>query len=155
MSAVTETTDVDSVFEKAAERARANDLPYAGEVTPTEAWALIDAGRALLVDVRSTPEHRFVGRVPGSVHLPWLEGVDFEPNPDFLAGLEAVSGRDAALLLMCRSGKRSDSAARAAADAGFTRVYNVLEGFEGELDESYRRGSTDGWRFHGLPWEQD
>ena len=38
--------------------------------------------------------------------------------------------------------------------AGFRRVYNVLHGFEGDLDESHHRGSRNGWRFEGLPWEQ-
>jgi len=37
---------------------------------------------------------------------------------------------------------------------GFTRVYNVLEGFEGELDDHHHRSAAGGWRFHGLPWEQ-
>ncbi|MFZ9677621.1 MAG: rhodanese-like domain-containing protein, partial [Quisquiliibacterium sp.] len=38
--------------------------------------------------------------------------------------------------------------------AGFKRVYNVLHGFEGDLDESRQRGKLNGWRFEGLPWEQ-
>ncbi|PWB65475.1 MAG: rhodanese, partial [Betaproteobacteria bacterium] len=41
-----------------------------------------------------------------------------------------------------------------AAQAGFTRVYNVLEGFEGDQDEEGRRGSLGGWRHAGLPWTQ-
>jgi hypothetical protein len=31
----------------------------------------------------------------------------------------------------------------------------VLEGFEGDLDDAKRRGGSNGWRFHGLPWVQD
>ena len=38
--------------------------------------------------------------------------------------------------------------------AGMTQVFNVLEGFEGELDHRQPRGGSDGWRFHGLPWIQ-
>ena len=45
-------------------------------------------------------------------------------------------------------------AAEAAAAAGFTHVFNVLEGFEGEIDAHLHRGGSDGWRFHGLPWKQ-
>ena len=56
------------------------------------------------------------------------------------------------MLLLCRSGKRSVLAAEAAAAAGFTHVFNVLEGFEGEIDAHLHRGGSDGWRFHGLPW---
>jgi rhodanese-related sulfurtransferase len=59
------------------------------------------------------------------------------------------------VLLLCRSGNRSALAAEAAAKAGFTQVFNVLEGFEGELDAAQRRGASNGWRFHGLPWIQD
>ena len=46
-------------------------------------------------------------------------------------------------------------AADAAAKAGFTQVFNVLEGFEGDLDARQRRGGQNGWRFQGLPWLQD
>ena len=38
--------------------------------------------------------------------------------------------------------------------AGYRAVYNVLEGFEGPLDERFRRGTLSGWRLAGLPWEQ-
>ena len=37
---------------------------------------------------------------------------------------------------------------------GFKEVYNVLEGFEGPLDDDHHRGTQTGWRFDGLPWEQ-
>jgi rhodanese-related sulfurtransferase len=63
--------------------------------------------------------------------------------------------KDQPVLLLCRSGKRSVLAAEAAAKAGFTAVFNVLEGFEGELDAAHQRGRADGWRFHRLPWVQD
>jgi hypothetical protein len=37
---------------------------------------------------------------------------------------------------------------------GFSNVINVLEGFEGDLDQSHQRGKLGGWRMDGLPWEQ-
>ena len=37
---------------------------------------------------------------------------------------------------------------------GFGDVVNILHGFEGELDEHFKRSSLNGWRFDGLPWEQ-
>ena len=46
-------------------------------------------------------------------------------------------------------------AAEAATKAGFTNAFNILEGFEGDLDADTRRGSLGGWRFHALPWIQD
>jgi rhodanese-related sulfurtransferase len=59
------------------------------------------------------------------------------------------------VVLLCRSGKRSAAAAEAAAKAGFTQVYNVLEGFEGDLDSQNQRGDVGGWRYWNLPWQQD
>ena len=135
--------------------ALATGLPYAGGVSPQLAWDLFSAGEALLVDVRTTEERKFVGHVPGSLHVAWASGTNLTRNPRFARELEAKVGKDATVLLLCRSGKRSDLAADVAAKAGFTRVFNVLEGFEGEIDEQQHRGSSDGWRQHGLPWIQD
>ena len=139
--------------------ARAQGLTYAGGVPPALAWQLVQANKALLVDVRSTEERKFVGHVPGSLHVAWATGTSLVRNPRFVRELEAKlakdGGKDAVVLLLCRSGKRSVLAAEAAAAAGFTHVFNVLEGFEGEIDAHLHRGGSDGWRFHGLPWVQD
>ena len=138
--------------------ARAQGLTYAGGVPPALAWQLVQANRALLVDVRSTEERKFVGHVPGSLHVAWATGTSLVRNPRFVRELEAKlakdGGKDAVVLLLCRSGKRSVLAAEAAAAAGFTHVFNVLEGFEGERDEHFQRGRLGGWRYHGLPWHQ-
>jgi rhodanese-related sulfurtransferase len=135
--------------------ALATGLPYAGGVPPKLAWELFSAGEALLVDVRTTEERKFVGHVPGSLHVAWANGTNLTRNPRFARELEAKVGKHANILLLCRSGKRSVLAAEVAAKAGFTRVFNVLEGFEGEIDEQQHRGGADGWRWHGLPWVQD
>lgn len=142
---------------RAAETARAQNLVYAGGLPPTEAWAVVQAGAARLVDVRSPEEYRFVGHVPDSLNIPWASGTSLTRNPRFVRELEAKLGglKNAPVLLLCRSGKRSVLAAEAAAKAGFSAVYNVLEGFEGELDAKGQRGHGDGWRFHDLPWQQD
>ena len=58
------------------------------------------------------------------------------------------------VLLICRSGNRSVNAGLALEAAGFTQVINVLEGFEGPLDDDYHRGTLGGWRLRGLPWYQ-
>ena len=130
-------------------------LPFHGQVPPELAWALFEAGDARLVDVRTAEERKFVGHVPGSVHVAWATGTGMTRNPRFVKELEAKVGKQAVILLLCRSGKRSAAAAEAAARAGFGSVFNVLEGFEGELDADTRRGGLGGWRFHGLPWVQD
>jgi rhodanese-related sulfurtransferase len=135
--------------------ARAAGLPFAGGVTPPQAWGLVQAGQAVLVDVRSAEERKFVGQVPGSLHVAWATGTALTRNPRFTRELEAKVGKSEVVLLLCRSGKRSALAAEAAAKAGFTNVFNVLEGFEGELDAQQQRGHADGWRFHALPWIQD
>jgi rhodanese-related sulfurtransferase len=136
--------------------AEAKGLPYPGGVTPPVAWKLFSTGQAVLVDVRSGEERKFVGHVPGSVHVAWATGTSLTRNPRFVRELEAKLGsKDAVALLLCRSGKRSALAAEAAVKAGFTHVFNVLEGFEGEIDDKQQRGKSDGWRFYGLPWVQD
>jgi rhodanese-related sulfurtransferase len=135
--------------------AQALGLPYAGQVPPALAWALAEQGAAVLVDVRSGEERKFVGHVPGSVHVAWATGTALTRNPRFARELESKVGKDAVVLLLCRSGKRSALAAEVAAKAGFTKVFNVLEGFEGEIDAQQHRGVSDGWRFRGLPWVQD
>ena len=135
--------------------ALATGLPYAGGVSPQLAWELYAGGHAQLVDVRTAEERKFVGHVAGSLHVPWATGTSMTRNPRFARELEAKVGRDAAVLLLCRSGKRSVLAAEVATRAGLTRVFNILEGFEGEIDAQQHRGGSDGWRFPGLPWVQD
>jgi rhodanese-related sulfurtransferase len=139
----------------AREAAEAANLPYAGGISPQDAWALFSSGEAVLVDVRSAEERKFVGYVPDSVHVAWATGTSLNRNPRFVRELEAKTGKDAVVLLLCRSGNRSALAAEATAKAGFTQVYNVLEGFEGELDAQKQRGRQNGWRHHDLPWVQD
>ena len=157
MTLTTDTTEsLPDVLDSARQAAVAAGLPYAGGVTPTQAWALFSSGAAALVDVRSAEERKFVGHVPGSLHVAWATGTSLTRNPRFVRELEAkVGDKDAPVLLLCRSGKRSAQAAEAAAKAGFANVFNVLEGFEGEIDGRQHRGGSDGWRFHGLPWVQD
>ncbi len=155
MSAVLAETSLHPTLERAREAGRTAALPYAGSVPPLDAWALVQAGAAALVDVRSAEEHKFVGHVPGTAHVAWASGTGLTRNPRFVRELEAKVRKDAPVLLLCRSGKRSALAAEAAAKAGFANVFNVQEGFEGELDDAQRRGGADGWRFHGLPWVQD
>ena len=144
-------------LESARAVALATGLPYAGGVVPAVAWRLFEQGQAQLIDVRTTEERKFVGHVPGSGHVAWATGTALTRNPRFVRELEAkvTGGKQGVVLLLCRSGKRSALAAQAAAAAGFTRVFNILEGFEGEIDAHKHRGGKDGWRFHNLPWVQD
>ena len=155
MTITAEQTTPAAALESLQSVAKATGLPFAGAVPPALAWSLVRAGAALLVDVRSAEERKFVGQVPDSLHVAWATGTALTRTPRFVRELEAKTGKHATVLLLCRSGKRSALAAQAATAAGFTRVFNILEGFEGELNAAQQRGSQDGWRFHGLPWVQD
>ena len=152
--AVPSDDDVAQILARAAERGVHQGLPYAGAVTPPEAWQLMRAQRARLIDVRTNVECHFVGRVPDVPNIEW-HGGDARAREVFLHQLREVAREDETLLLLCRSGVRSHRAAEAATAAGFRHAYNILEGFEGRLDHARQRGRIDGWRFHGLPWVQD
>ena len=145
-----------AALEAALSDAQENKLPYRGGVSPAVAWQLVSSGQALLVDVRTNEERVFVGYIPGSVHVPWATGTALTRNPRFARELEAkLGGKDKVALLLCRSGKRSALAAEAALKAGIAHVFNIFEGFEGDLDNQAQRGKLNGWRTHGLPWVQD
>ena len=128
---------------------------YAGDVSPQLAWFWVQSGEAVLVDVRSDAERAWVGFVPGAKALAWKQWPGMEPNPDFDAGIQALASSGQKLVLLCRSGVRSIAAARRAAELGLTQAFNILEGFEGDPDALAQRGRLGGWRFHGLPWQQN
>lgn len=164
--AETETLSLAPELERAVQQAQAEDLPYAGIVPPAQAFELVKRGQAILVDVRTTEERKFVGHVPDSLHVAWATGTALNRNPRFARELAALVAKQAAqaeqqpdqplpVLLLCRSGKRSALAAAEAAKAGIELVFNISEGFEGDLDAAGQRGHFNGWRFHGLPWVQD
>ena len=124
---------------------------------PKEAFAwLQDHPDALFVDVRMEIESLYVGRPPGVVNVPWYEYPDLQPDPFKFADAvtREVTRKDQPVLLICRSGKRTQEAGKALIAAGFSDVQHVVHGFEGELDAQFRRSSVSGWRFDGLPWEQ-
>jgi rhodanese-related sulfurtransferase len=146
-------SDIVKVKQAAAERARKMGLSYAGTVLPAEAHALLQAG-AKLVDVRTKPEMLFVGRIPGSAAVEWQTFPGNRENPEFLAELAALVGKDEPVMFLCRSGARSHAAAEAATRAGWKEAYNILEGFEGDKDADQHRSSVGGWRKAGLPWIQ-
>ncbi len=109
---------------------------------------------AVLIDVRSEIEFLFIGHPANSSHAPWIDGPDWEINPDFVVQVKKIANESCPVLLICRSGARSLEAGKSLTEAGFKEVYNVLHGFEGDLDEFHHRSSLNGWRHDGLPWEQ-
>ncbi len=129
---------------------------YAGDVSPELAWRWSQAGKAVLVDIRTNAEREWVGFVPGATVVAWKQWPGMTMNADFDAQIRAAA--DAAtgkpLLLLCRSGIRSIASAKRATELGLT-AYNILEGFEGDPDGAAHRGTRGGWRFRGLPWRQN
>jgi rhodanese-related sulfurtransferase len=124
---------------------------YAGDISPALAFAWWRDGTAVLVDIRSDAERAWVGFVPDALAIAWKQWPGMAPNPEFDAAIQAAAGQK--LLLLCRSGVRSIAAAKRATELGL-EAYNVLEGFEGDLDAQGQRGHLQGWRLRGLPWRQ-
>ena len=140
-------------LKKAKAHADELDLSYAGALTPAEAWEIWqNAPGATLVDVRTRAEWDWVGRIPNAVEIEWQGYPGGQPNPDFLNQLKRQVDPESVVMFICRSGVRSHNAASLATEAGFSSCYNVLEGFEGDVDASGQRGKLGGWRFAGLPW---
>lgn len=128
-----------------------------------------EAGKTLFLDVRTPQEAMFVGmpqladaNVPYMVlpELPEWDGgknaFKLVQNSGFVGDVKSRLaakglGSDDVVILMCRSGDRSAAAANLLARAGFTRVYSVVEGFEGDLGKDGRR-LVSGWKNEGLPW---
>jgi rhodanese-related sulfurtransferase len=136
--------------------------PYAGDITPREAWDILTREpNAQLIDVRTPPEWSFVG-VPdlsllgkNPLFIPWALYPTMQINPDFAEHIVAAGvAQDAPLLFMCRSGARSRAAAQAMTARGFATCYNVASGFEGDRDGSGHRGRLAGWKADGLAWMQ-
>jgi rhodanese-related sulfurtransferase len=147
---------VKRIFAAAHELAQESHLPYFGAVAPSDAYALVKASpEAHLVDVRTRPEWDYVGHIPGSSLLEWNVYPEGTRNPEFLAQLRILApDPEAPVLFLCRSGVRSDGAARVAAAAGYSKAFNILQGFEGDKDAHGQRGTLGGWRKAGLPWVQ-
>jgi rhodanese-related sulfurtransferase len=136
-------------------------VSYAGDITPEEAWRILsDNPDAVLVDCRTDAEWKFVG-VPDvsslgreAVFVEWNR-TDGSRNERFVDDLieAGVQPGERPVIFLCRSGNRSIPAAEAATAAGIAPSYNMLDGFEGNLDGDRHRGGT-GWRAVGLPWVQ-
>ncbi len=139
-------------------------LKAVNHISPLKAWDLIQKEpKVAFIDVRSDMEYLFIGHPSGSVNIPWIEEPNWEVNPHFvrdvrklvLGGvIDSPEHHSVPVLLICRSGNRSDEAGKLLVENGFKRVYNIVQGFEGELDENHQRNTIAGWRFDNLPWEQ-
>lgn len=147
----------EQILTTARQRAATDSLPYAGAVTPQEACALLQENTGVkLVDVRTLAERDWVGRVilpePQHLAVQWSLYPGGAKNPEFIKQLKQQANRNDTLLFLCRSGVRSQYAAKLATENGFVHCFDILEGFEGDRDEQGHRKSIGGWCLHGLPW---
>ncbi len=128
---------------------------------------------ALFVDVREPVEIMFTGFTDVvDVNIPFwtVNPADWnakksvlamEPNPDFVAQVQAALaarglGRDAPVMVMCRSGgTRGAPSANALQTLGLTQVFVVVDGFEGSTSKADAEApfrNVNGWKNSGLPW---
>lgn len=151
-------TNLKEILIEAQKRAVINHLPYAGAMTPMEAYQVLTAdNKALLVDVRTKAELELVGRIPQALNVEWAFYPGMVANENFAQELKAELDKrqvdkDAVLIFLCRTGGRSNNAATVAANLGYTQAYNTLEGFEGEANADKQRTLINGWKHAGLPW---
>ncbi len=131
-------------------------------VPPAKAWGALQSDpQAQLVDVRTDVEWAYVG-VPDlaaigkqAVLIPWQMYPSMQVNPDFVDALKKTGFTpEHRIYFLCRSGVRSLAAAEAMRQAGYPHVYNVADGFEGQVDTDGHRGAASGWKAEGLPWRQ-
>lgn len=133
-------------------------------ISPKEAWQILqEKPQSVLIDVRSSMEHLFVGHPKGAISIPWIDEPDWKIDPHFATHIRQLmlggaqcsdEGCAVPILLICRSGKRSLEAGNKLIEEEFKEVYNIEGGFEGPLDDNHQRSTIAGWRYDGLPWEQ-
>ena len=138
-------------------------------VTAKEAYDMWRANpeEVKILDVRTLAEYVFVGHPPMAYAIPaffqthrWdseREMFAMEPNPEFVAQVRKWAGVGDTILVTCRSGERGAMAVDLLAEAGFTKVYNIVDGMEGGVvkdpDSVFNgRRMKNGWQNSGLPW---
>jgi rhodanese-related sulfurtransferase len=144
-------------------------------LTAQDAFDMVndDPAAVLFIDVRTRAELQFIG-MPTLVdaHVPFLvetnppawdaaaSSFKLAPNPDFVAAVgqrltQKGLTRDGTVIVICQGGLRAARATNALTDAGYAKVYTVIDGFEGDpVAEGPRKGErlVNGWRNAGLPW---
>jgi rhodanese-related sulfurtransferase len=122
-------------------------------VSPQEALELQKDGWTY-VDVRTEPEFE-AGHPSGAFNVPLSHAGagGMTPNPDFLAVMTKAFGKDAKIVVGCKSGNRSLRAAQALTGAGFTSIIDQRAGWDG-VRNPFGQLSEPGWSPAGLPSEK-
>jgi rhodanese-related sulfurtransferase len=103
-----------------------SEPPYTN-IDNTELKALIDKG-VPVYDIRRADEWRQTGVVQGSRQLTFVDEQG-RVNPRFLREFTAEVGKDDPVVLICRTGNRTDTLARYLVERlGYAQVYNVEHG---------------------------
>lgn len=124
-------------------------------LSAVEAWDFLQKNsEAKLIDIRASTEYLFIGHPKDCIHIAWMDDPDWDISPTFVKDIQAKQTDNCPIVMLCRSGNRSEKAGDQLIAAGLTNIYHITDGFEGDLDENNHRNSINGWRFNGLPWEQ-
>ena len=125
-------------------------------ITCHDAYTLVNSSEhVLFIDVRTETEHHMVGHPVGCTLIPWQVEPLWGENRAFLPQVTALAtSQEQPVVLICRTGQRAMQAGKSLEKNGFTNVYIVSAGFDGDLGENGQRGTKNGWRFSRLPWEQ-
>jgi len=159
-----------------AETATPNDVKkhtetgkYVNSLEAYEMWKA-NPDKVKILDCRIQEEYVFVGHAAMAYNIPtklwsgkWNEekkNYDLQDNSDFEAQAKEKFAQNDIILVMCRSGHRSALSVNRLTKAGFTNVYNIIDGFEGDKikdEESYLNGKRmkNGWKNSGAPWTYD
>ena len=141
-------------------------------VTAKEAYDMWqkDQQKIKIIDCRTPEEYAFVGHAAMATNVPskfmtyaWDEKKKeyvMKVNPNFVKEVQKRFAKDDTILVMCRSGQRSGPSVDLLAKAGFTKVYNITDGFEGDKvsdPQSPNKGKRmkNGWKISNLPWTYD
>lgn len=125
-------------------------------ISSQQAWDMLmnNLTAAILLDVRTRMEYEYVGHAPNALNIPWVDLPYWHIDAEFADKVRSEVPENATILAICRSGKRSMAALEKLASCGFANLYNIEDGFEGDLDENGHRNIINGWRATGLPWLQ-
>jgi len=134
------------------------------EINSTKAYSILQQSKnTILIDVRSSMEYEYVGHPINAIHIPIKEVPGWEIRDDFINNVRSELKKnfpntqnisEVHILLLCRSGRRSEQAAQMLESEGYKNITNITDGFEGDKDANNHRSVMNGWRFNNLPWEQ-
>ncbi len=123
--------------------------------------------KILFLDVRTQAEVNFLGMpdiadanipVKPITNVLTKDGKAYQRvnNDDFVPAIADLIARkgldhDPVIFVMCRNGKGSAIATNRLAEMGYTKVYSIIDGYEGDFDKNGKH-TVNGWRNAGLPW---